>query len=191
MNRIPRLAVVAAVAMAILSGCAVPGAGPQKLGGSPPGSSHPGVAPVPGTEQGAISITLSSRGCAPRPSAVESGSGYLTFTVTPTDREQNLGVELRGPGGVLADQENLRSGQSGRFWLQLSPGSYTVRCPGARLQLLGRLLSTVGTVQHGPLIRYWSGLSSSTVPTSGDRRPAWYLLRTVSWGNYHLGKRCV
>ncbi len=133
MNRIPRLAVVAAVAMAILSGCAVPGAGPQKLGGSPPGSSHPGVAPVPGTEQGAISITLSSRGCAPRPSAVKVSSGYLTFTVTPTDREQNLGVQLRGPGGVLADQENLRSGQSGRFWLQLSPGSYTVRCPGARL----------------------------------------------------------
>jgi iron uptake system component EfeO len=81
-----------------------------------------------------VTISLTPRGCAPKPAKVSTGQ--VDFNV----RNENAGAvseaELRSKdlSHILGEQENLTPGLSGGFSLVVQPGQYVINCPGASQQ---------------------------------------------------------
>jgi iron uptake system component EfeO len=82
----------------------------------------------------AVTVDLTSQGCAPRPASAPAGE--VDFTVTNKNATAVSEAELRtsDESKILGEQENLTPGLSGGFSLDIQPGSYTVNCPGATQQ---------------------------------------------------------
>lgn len=100
--------------------------------GNSAGSGRTGRAkPAASGSTAKVSITLTARGCAPKPAKVQAGP--VDFTVTNSSAGAVSEAELRSKdlAHILGEQENLTPGLSGGFSLTAAPGTYTVRCPGA------------------------------------------------------------
>ena len=82
----------------------------------------------------AVTVDLTSQGCAPSPASAPAGE--VDFTVTNKNATAVSEAELRtsDESKILGEQENLTPGLSGGFSLDIQPGSYTVNCPGATQQ---------------------------------------------------------
>ena len=76
-----------------------------------------------------VTVSLTDTGCAPRPARVPAGA--VDIEVTNQDATAVTEAELMRDSRVLGEKENLTPGLSGTFSLTLSPGQYTVYCPGA------------------------------------------------------------
>jgi iron uptake system component EfeO len=79
----------------------------------------------------AVTVDLTSQGCAPRPASAPAGE--VDFTVTNKNATAVSEAELRtsDESKILGEQENLTPGLSGGFSLTLQPGKYIISCPGA------------------------------------------------------------
>src|SRR3954447_16475870 len=75
-----------------------------------------------------VKVALDDRGCAP--SAASAPAGPVTFEVTSSGSGKVSEVELMQGSRVLGEKENLAPGLGGSFTVQLSEGSYVLRCPG-------------------------------------------------------------
>jgi iron uptake system component EfeO len=122
-NSRPRHIIVAAV----VAGLALAAAGCS--------SSHGSTASAAGSAKTTtVAITLTPRGCAPKPAKIPAGE--VDFTVSNTSAGTVSEAELRTSdlSKILGEQENLTPGLSGGFSLDLQPGSYKINCPGASQQ---------------------------------------------------------
>ncbi len=84
--------------------------------------------------QRTVTITLTPRGCAPKPAKVSAGQ--VQFNVKNKNAGAVSEAELRTSNlsHILGEQENLTPGLSGGFALVVQPGKYVVNCPGAAQQ---------------------------------------------------------
>jgi iron uptake system component EfeO len=97
---------------------------------SAPASGAAATAPAAAADQ-QVTITLTSKGCAPVPPTIKAG--HVSFTVTNKNAGAVSEAELRSSdlSHILGEQENLTPGLSGGFALNIQPGSYKIACPGA------------------------------------------------------------
>jgi iron uptake system component EfeO len=84
--------------------------------------------------QTTVTITLTPKGCAPKPAKVSTGQ--IQFNVANKNAGAVSEAELRTKdlSHILGEQENLTPGLSGGFALVVQPGHYVVNCPGASQQ---------------------------------------------------------
>lgn len=82
--------------------------------------------------KGTIEVKLTDAGCEPIPA--EAPSGQVTFVVTNGGTAKVTEAELKSENlkNILGEKENLTSGLSGTFKLNLKEGSYKMVCPGAK-----------------------------------------------------------
>jgi iron uptake system component EfeO len=129
---IPAAAAVLAAALAVTA-CGSSGSGSGSSAAPPGSSSGSGGPGGPGgdAKPAAVTITLTSQGCAPKPAQVTAGP--VEFTVKNSDAGGVTEAELRSHdlAHILGEQENLTPGLSGGFSLTIQPGSYKISCPGA------------------------------------------------------------
>jgi iron uptake system component EfeO len=85
--------------------------------------------PAGGGATQVIAITLTNKGCAPPKSEVPAGP--TKFEIKNDGGTKVAEVELMQGDKILAEKENLASGFSGSFSLDLKPGQYDLYCPGA------------------------------------------------------------
>jgi iron uptake system component EfeO len=82
-------------------------------------------------KQTTVNITITSQGCAPKPTSVTAGQ--IQFNVKNENASAVSEAELRTSdlSHILGEQENLTPGLSGGFALVVEPGHYVINCPGA------------------------------------------------------------
>jgi iron uptake system component EfeO len=86
-----------------------------------------------------IAVRLTDAGCAP--AKVEAKAGSLTFDVSNGGTGKVTELELKNADGIiLGERENIVSGISGSFTLDLQPGTYTLNCPNGDAEDNGRLV---------------------------------------------------
>jgi iron uptake system component EfeO len=85
-----------------------------------------GASPSPGI---VITVTLTNAACTPDVMTVPAGP--TTFKVVNNGADKVSELELSRAGQTVGEKEDLAPGMSGSFVAQLSPGDYTLECPGA------------------------------------------------------------
>ncbi|MFL5844550.1 MAG: iron uptake system protein EfeO [Solirubrobacteraceae bacterium] len=77
-----------------------------------------------------VEVELTDQGCDPASTSVATGP--ITFEITNAGSTKNSEFEIVDAKGViLGERENIVSGLSGAFTLNLQPGTYVAQCPGA------------------------------------------------------------
>jgi high-affinity iron transporter len=76
----------------------------------------------------AIEVRLTDKGCDPARLHVDAGK--VTFAVSNDGTSKVSEFELLDGSKVIGEKENLASGLSGEFTVELKPGHYTMSCPG-------------------------------------------------------------
>lgn len=109
----PCLPPLAVLPLLLLVGCGGPG---QEASASPDATTT-------------VTVSLTEHGCAPHPTRVPAGP--VELDVANDGATAVTEAELMQGSRVLGEKENLTPGLSGTFSLTLSPGRYTVYCPGA------------------------------------------------------------
>ncbi len=81
---------------------------------------------------GTIEVKLTDAGCEPVPATAPSGE--VSFVVTNGGSAKVTEAELKSEdlSNILGEKENLTSGLSGTFKLNLRQGTYKMVCPGAK-----------------------------------------------------------
>ncbi len=88
-----------------------------------------------------IAVSLTDAGCAPAKMTTEAGS--VTFDVTNGGTGKVSELELKNAKGIiLGERENIVSGISGSFTLNLEPGRYVLNCPNGDTEDNGTLVVT-------------------------------------------------
>jgi iron uptake system component EfeO len=76
----------------------------------------------------ALAVSLTDAGCAP--ASLKAKAGSITFKVTNGGTGKVSELELKNAKGIiLGERENIVSGISGSFTLNLQPGKYVLNCP--------------------------------------------------------------
>jgi iron uptake system component EfeO len=99
---------------------------------------HPAAKTPFGTRT--VEVKLTDAGC--EPATLKLQSGRTTFKVTNAGTGKVSELEVLSGQRILGEKENLISGVSGSFTLELQPGRYTMSCPGGTTAATGVL--TVG-----------------------------------------------
>lgn len=102
-----------------------------------------------GAGPGTIEVQLTDAGCEPTPNSVPSGE--VAFVVTNAGSAKVTEAELKSENlqNILGERENLTSGLSGTFKLNLREGSYKMVCPGAKQDTWDF------TVAKGAVVKDW------------------------------------
>ena len=88
-----------------------------------------------------IAVSLTDAGCAPAKLTTKAGS--VTFDVTNGGTGKVSELELKNAKGIiLGERENIVSGISGSFTLNLEPGHYVLNCPNGDIEDNGTLVVT-------------------------------------------------
>ena len=76
----------------------------------------------------ALAVKLTDAGCSP--ATLRARSGTVTFDISNAGTAKVTELELKNKDGIiLGERENIVSGISGSFTLDLQPGRYTLSCP--------------------------------------------------------------
>jgi len=103
-----------------------------------------------------LAVSLTDAGCSP--AQLKAKSGPVTFTVKNGGTGKVSELELKSPKGIiLGERENIVSGISGSFTLNLDPGTYTLNCPNGDSEDNGKLVvtgkaGTVAAAKPSPLL---------------------------------------
>jgi iron uptake system component EfeO len=79
-----------------------------------------------------LSFKLTDAGCVPHDATVKAGP--VEFEVENAGTSAVDEFEVMDGDEILAEKENLTDGLSGSFSLTLEQGSYTLYCPGGRVE---------------------------------------------------------
>ena len=112
------------LAVAACTSAATPG--PTSPVASAPADAPAGASASPGI---VITVTLTNAACTPDESTVPAGP--TTFKVVNDGADKVSELELSRAGQTVAEKEDLAPEMSGSFVVDLSPGEYTLECPGA------------------------------------------------------------
>jgi FTR1 family protein len=104
------------------------------------GSSGSGSDPASTSDTQQAVVKLVDAGCSPAKLTLKAGR--TTFKVINAGTSRISEMELLQGSRILGEKENLVPGLSGTFTLNLSPGHYTMSCPGGSSAATGVL--TVG-----------------------------------------------
>ena len=86
-----------------------------------------------------LAVSLTDAGCAP--AALKAKAGSVTFKVTNGGTGKVSELELKnGKGIILGERENIVSGISATFTLNLAPGKYVLNCPNGDAEDNGTLV---------------------------------------------------
>jgi iron uptake system component EfeO len=102
------------------------------------------------SEKGAqkLAVQLTSAGCSP--AKLTATSGPVTIAVTNGGTGKVSELELKNTSGViLGEKENIVSGISGSFTLDLQPGRYVLNCPNGDAKDNGVLVVTGAKLPAG------------------------------------------
>jgi iron uptake system component EfeO len=92
-----------------------------------------------------LAVSLTDAGCSPAKLSAKSGS--ITFEVTNGGTGKVSELELKNQDGIiLGERENIVSGISGSFALNLQPGRYVLNCPNGDTEDNGVLVVSGGPV---------------------------------------------
>jgi FTR1 family protein len=84
-----------------------------------------------------VAVKLTDAGC--DPAEVDVDAGRTTFRVTNAGTGRVSEMEVLDGARILGEKENLVTGLSGTFTLNLEPGTYTLSCPGGASSATGVL----------------------------------------------------
>jgi FTR1 family protein len=84
-----------------------------------------------------VSVKLTDAGC--EPAQLKLDAGPTTFQVANAGTSKVSEFEILDGDRILGEKENLVAGLSGKFDLNLKPGSYTISCPGGTSSATGPL----------------------------------------------------
>lgn len=84
-----------------------------------------------------VAVKLTDAGC--EPGSLKLTAGPTVFEVTNAGTSKVSEFEVLDGSRILGEKENLISGLSGSFSLNLKPGSYTIACPGGTQSASGTL----------------------------------------------------
>jgi iron uptake system component EfeO len=88
-----------------------------------------------------LKVTLTDKGCEPAKASVAAGA--LTVAVDNGGTSAVTEMELKDNGGIiLGESENVVAGLSGKFSLNVKPGTYVMNCPNGDSEDNGRLTVT-------------------------------------------------
>jgi high-affinity iron transporter len=76
----------------------------------------------------AIEVRLTDKGC--EPARLQVQAGKIKFAVTNEGTSKVSEFEILDGSKIIGEKENLASGLSGDFTVDLKPGRYTTACPG-------------------------------------------------------------
>ncbi len=97
--------------------------------GSASSASGSASAASSGGDPRVVNVTITGSGCAPdRPSY---STGGLTFNVANRDATGVTEIEVLDGRRIIGEKENLPPGFAGTFAINMTPGTYTLYCPGA------------------------------------------------------------
>ncbi|HEY6762700.1 MAG TPA: iron uptake system protein EfeO [Baekduia sp.] len=99
------------------------------------GSSSDSASSEPGTKQ--VAVKLTDAGC--EPATLKLGAGRTEFKVTNGGTGRVSEFEVLSGSRILGEKENLVSGLSGSFTVNLKPGEYAMSCPGGKTAATGAL----------------------------------------------------
>jgi FTR1 family protein len=86
-----------------------------------------------------LAVSLTDAGCSP--DNLTAKSGKVTIDVTNGGTGKVSELELKNPKGIiLGERENIVSGISGSFTLNLEPGTYVLNCPNGDQEDNGKLV---------------------------------------------------
>ncbi|HMJ32756.1 MAG TPA: iron uptake system protein EfeO [Baekduia sp.] len=106
------------------------------------GSGDDGGAGAKGAKS--VAIKLTDAGC--EPAALKLAAGPTTFEVSNDGTSRVSEFEVLSGSRIIGEKENIVAGLSGKFTLNLKPGSYAVACPGGKTAATGTLEVGAGTV---------------------------------------------
>jgi FTR1 family protein len=106
------------------------------------GSGSDGGAGAEGAKS--VAIKLTDAGC--EPSALKLAAGPTTFEVSNGGTSRVSEFEVLSGSRIIGEKENIVEGLSGKFTLNLKPGSYAVACPGGKTAATGTLEVGAGAV---------------------------------------------
>jgi iron uptake system component EfeO len=92
-----------------------------------------------------LDVTLTDKGCSPAKLTATSGPVTLNVKNGGTPKVSELEL-LSKDGIILGERENIVSGISGSFTLNLQPGTYKLRCPNGDENADGVLVVTGDTI---------------------------------------------
>jgi FTR1 family protein len=109
-----------------------------------------------GSAKGAksVAIKLTDAGC--EPAALKLPAGPTTFEVSNGGASRVSEFEVLSGSRIIGEKENIVAGLSGKFTLNLKPGSYAVACPGGTSAATGTLEvgeGAVGTAGSDPALK--------------------------------------
>ncbi|HEV7753628.1 MAG TPA: iron uptake system protein EfeO [Baekduia sp.] len=109
-----------------------------------------------GSAEGAksVAIKLTDAGC--EPAALKLAAGPTTFEVSNAGTSRVSEFEVLSGSRIIGEKENIVAGLSGKFTLNLKPGSYAVACPGGKSAATGTLEvgeGAVGTAGSDPALK--------------------------------------
>jgi FTR1 family protein len=109
-----------------------------------------------GAPQGArsVAVKLTDAGC--EPAALKLAAGPTTFLVSNGGTSRVSEFEVLSGSRIIGEKENIVAGLSGKFTLNLKPGSYAVACPGGTSAATGTLEvgeGAVGTAGSDPALQ--------------------------------------
>jgi high-affinity iron transporter len=84
-----------------------------------------------------VAVRLTDAGCSP--ARIELDAGPTVFAVTNAGTSRVSEFEVLDGTRILGEKENLVSGLSGEFRLDLRPGRYSIACPGGTTAATGVL----------------------------------------------------
>jgi iron uptake system component EfeO len=121
------------------------------------GSSDPGASGASGGAK-SVAVELTDAGCVP--AALKIAAGPTTFHVSNSGTSRVSEFEVLDGSRIIGEKENIVAGLSGKFTLNLKPGTYALACPGGRTAATGTL--EVGGVAPGASAGADPALASAT-----------------------------
>jgi FTR1 family protein len=113
-----------------------------------------------------VAIKLTDAGC--EPAALQIAAGPTTFEVSNDATSRVSEFEVLQGSRIIGEKENIVQGLSGKFTLNLKPGSYAVACPGGKTAATGTLEvgeGSVGTAGADPALKAATASYRSYVET--------------------------
>jgi FTR1 family protein len=135
--QVASVACVLLLCVVVLAGC---GSAKPAASGTDPAASVSKPAASGGAGPKTVDIKLTDAGCFP--ATIKLDAGRSTFKVTNGGTGRVSELEVLDGKRILGEKENLVSGLSGSFTLDLQPGEYTLSCPGGTTTATG--VVTVG-----------------------------------------------
>ncbi|HJQ42991.1 MAG TPA: iron uptake system protein EfeO [Jatrophihabitantaceae bacterium] len=102
----------------------------------------PQSTPPSASSRTTVEVTA-AKGCTP--DRTEFRAGGITFDVTNKDATAVTEIEVFDGDRIIGEKENLPPGFSGSFTITASAGTYTLYCPGARVENVTLTVTDVGS----------------------------------------------